>query len=107
MTTLAGVLKELSQSHDDERLSQLAERALQLLEELPALDCSQREQRSTATQLHTAGIGLWNRSVALKSAGAITLNLNAQSESVLNYLPHSQTTVASYPVGLGTRLRPL
>ena len=36
-------------------------------------------------QLHTAGIGLWNRSVALKSAGAIALNLNAQCESGLQF----------------------
>ena len=84
------MLKELSQSHDDERLSQLAEQALHLLEELPALDRGQREQRSTAMQLHTAGIGLWNRSVALKSAGAITLSLNAQSELVFGLFPDYQ-----------------
>ena len=75
---LLGVLKELVSSHDDEKLGNLSDRALQLLEQLPALDCAQRESKAVAMQLYTAGISLWNKTVALKSASAIALQLNAQ-----------------------------
>ena len=74
-----GVLKDLVQSHDDTHLCKQADKALQLLGSLPSLDCGDREQRSLSTQLHTSGISLWNRTVTLKSAGAIALSLNAQS----------------------------
>jgi len=74
-----GILKDLVESHDDAHLSELADRALLLLRSLPSLDYEEREQRALATQLHTSGISLWNRTVTLKSAGAISLNLNAQS----------------------------
>ena len=75
---LLGILKELVSSHDDEKLGNLSDRALQLLEQLPALDCGQRESKAVAMQLYTAGISLWNKTVALKSASAIALQLNAQ-----------------------------
>ena len=77
--TYIGVLKDLVQSHDDTHLCKQADKALQLLGSLPSLDCGDREQRSLSTQLHTSGISLWNRTVTLKSAGAIALSLNAQS----------------------------
>ena len=65
-------------SHDDEKLGELSDRALQLLEQLPSLDCAQRDAKAVAMQLYTAGISLWNKTVALKSASAIALQLNAQ-----------------------------
>ncbi len=66
--------------HDDERLSDLCDKALHLLEDLPNIDASGRDGRTMAVQLYTSGITLWNKTVALKSAGAIALSLNAQSE---------------------------
>ena len=74
------MLKELQDTHDDERLSNLCDKALHLLEDLPTIDISKREGRTIAVQLYTSGIALWNKTVALKSAGAVTTSLNAQSE---------------------------
>ena len=80
---LPGVLKELLEVHSDDRLSELCDQSLHILEDLPHIDCSVREGKAVAMQLHTSGISLWNKTVALKSAGAIALNLNAQSEWVV------------------------
>ena len=77
------------ESHDDAHLSELADRALLLLRSLPSLDYEEREQRALATQLHTSGISLWNRTVTLKSAGAVSLNLNAQSRLMEPWHSHS------------------
>lgn len=76
------MLKELQEVHDDERLSDLCDKALHLLEDLPTVDTAKREGRAMAVQLYTSGITLWNKTVALKSAGAVTLSLNAQSEFI-------------------------
>lgn len=75
-----GLLQELCQSHDNGHLAELADQVLALLEQLPTFDPGNRDEQMVAMQLHTAGITLWNRGVALKSAGAIPLTLNAQSE---------------------------
>jgi hypothetical protein len=74
----ADVLKELVLSHDDDKLSTLSDKALQLLDACTVLDYSQKEQKNVAFQLHTSGVALWNKSVALKSATAISSPLNAQ-----------------------------
>lgn len=83
--TFVGVLKELLEAHDDERLSGLCDQTLQLLEDPPNIDCTQKDGRALIMQLYTSGITLWNKTVALKSAGAIALSLNAQSEEWMWY----------------------
>lgn len=75
-----GVLKELLEVHSDDRLSELCDQALHILQDVPHIDCAQRDGKMVAMQLHTTGISLWNKVVALKSSGAISLSLNAQSE---------------------------
>ncbi len=74
------MLKEILEVHDDERLSDMCDKALHLLEKLPSIDTSKREGRAMAVQLYTSGITLWNKTVALKSAGAVAPSLNAQSK---------------------------
>ena len=80
------MLKELLEAHDDERLSGLCDQALQLLEDPPNIDCTQKDGRALTMQLYTSGITLWNKTVALKSAGAIALSLNAQSKKCVHVL---------------------
>ncbi|CAI8021543.1 hypothetical protein GBAR_LOCUS12756, partial [Geodia barretti] len=79
---LQGLLKELVDSHDDQQLGETADAALQQLPELPTLDREDRQQRALSDQLHSSAIALWNRSVALKAAGSISLSLNAQMRHV-------------------------
>ena len=74
-----GVLQEILKSHCDDKILELCDSALQLLERhLPGNAGS--EERTSLVQLQGAGVSLWNKAVALKSAGAISLQLNAQSK---------------------------
>ena len=75
---LPGVLQEIQTSYDEEKISQLSESALRLLEELSSIE-GRTGERGVAVKLQGSGIGLWNKAVALKSAGAISPYLNAQS----------------------------
>ena len=56
-----GLLKELVDIHDNSRLAEIADSALQLLPGLPTLDSGNREQRTITDQLHSSAIALWNR----------------------------------------------
>ena len=67
-------------SYDDDKISQLSDSALRLLESLSPIDEGRASERGVAVQLQGTGISLWNKTVALKSAGAISLSLNAQCE---------------------------
>ena len=93
-----GLLQELCQSHDNDHLAELADQVLALLEQLPTFDPSSRDEQVVAMQLHTAGITLWNRGVALKSAGAISLTLNAQSEPETYKAPDDLTSNPLLPL---------
>ena len=85
----AGVLKDLVQLQDEERLSGLADVALQLASELPALSCRTKEQRATAMQLQSSGFALWNKTVTLKAAENFSVFLNAQR--TLGCMQHTHT----------------
>jgi len=68
-------------SHNDNKISDLCDNALQLLEKHPppTTALTNSEDRTHLVQLQATGVSLWNKAVALKSAGAISLQLNAQS----------------------------
>ena len=75
------MLDELVKIHDDDRLSQLSEKALQLLKHLPVFESTELKRlKMVGMQLYQSGITLWNKTVALSHAGAIPKELNAQSE---------------------------
>lgn len=71
-------------SYSDEKISKLSDSALRLLEGLSPIDGGGASERGVAVQLQGTGINLWNKTVALKSAGAISPQLNAQSMYVIN-----------------------
>ena len=64
------LLKELTANHGGDNSPALADRALDLVNSVPALDFESREHRAAALQLHTTAINLWNLAVGLKTAGA-------------------------------------
>lgn len=74
-----GVLQEISRSSDNEKISELSESALRLLEDISPIDGSKASDKGVAVQLQGMGISLWNKAVTLKSATAISPHLNAQS----------------------------
>ena len=75
--------------YDEEKISKLSESALRLIEGLsPIGDIG---DRGVAVKLQGSGIGLWNKAVALKSAGAISPHLNAQCMLFNNYLTNYQS----------------
>ena len=83
-TCIAGVLHEVLKSHNDNKIPELCDTALQLLEKhLPSTGLTTSEDRACLVQLQSAGVSLWNKAVALKSAGAVSLQLNAQSMNQL------------------------
>ena len=78
-------MQEILKSHSDDKISDLCESALQLQEShVPMGMTNDDEMRSSAVQLQSSGVSLWNKAVALKSAGAISLQLNAQSKLIYN-----------------------
>ncbi len=81
MITFLVILQEILGSHSDEKITELSESVLQLLERhLPGCAGASGEEKESLVQLQGAGVSLWNKAVALKSAGAINLKLNAQSK---------------------------
>ena len=78
------MLEEILKSHNDDKLSELSDSALKLLKGLSPVDGSSTNERNVAVKLQELGINLWNKTVALKSAGAISSQLNAQSMSYDN-----------------------
>lgn len=82
------MLQEILKSYDDEKISELSDSALRLLERLSPIDwvganeSGVANEKSMGVQLQGTGINLWNKAVALKSAGAISLQLNAQGTYV-------------------------
>lgn len=66
-------------SYDEEKISKLSDSALRLLEGLSSITGKGSDKKSVAVQFQDSGVGLWNKAVALKSAGAISSHLNAQS----------------------------
>ena len=81
------MLQEILKSHNDEKISELCDSALHLQEgQLPLSAENSEEERGVAVQLQGTGVTLWNKTVALKSAGAISPQLNAQSESIWYHL---------------------
>ena len=80
-----GILQEILKSYDDEKISELSDSALKLLESLPPLDGGGANERSMAVQLQGEAINLWNKTVALRSAGAVSSHLNAQSMCIEMY----------------------
>ena len=70
---IAGVLHEVLKSHNDNKISELCDTALQLLEKVPpSTVLTTSEDRACLVQLQSAGVSLWNKAVALKSAGAVS-----------------------------------
>ena len=76
-TCITGILQEILKSFNDEKLSELSDSALKLLERLSPI--SKRKEQRIGMQLQDSAINMWNKTVTLKSAGAISLQLNAQS----------------------------
>ncbi len=66
--------------YDEDKIFQLSDSALKLLEGLSPIAGGGGDERGVAVKLQGSGIGLWNKAVALKSAGAISPHLNAQSK---------------------------
>ena len=79
LSSILVVLQDILKSYDDGKISELSETALRLLEEISPFDSSKTGSKSAAVQLQGMGINLWNKAVALKSASAISPQLNAQS----------------------------
>ena len=73
-----GVLEEILRSYDEEKITELSETALRLLEELYCTDGSKAMIKDLTVELQKIGINVWNKAVTLKSATAISLHLNAQ-----------------------------
>ena len=87
------MLQELLKSFNNETISQLSDSALKLLESITPPD----GERGEAVQLQGSGISLWNKTVALKSAGAILPQLNAQSKNIYNHIFTTTTTIQQSP----------
>lgn len=73
------VLQDIFKSYNDDKISELSETALHLLETISPIDGSRTGDKGAAVLLQGMGINLWNKTVALKSAAAISSQLNAQS----------------------------
>ena len=70
-------LKEISADHGGEKSLKLAKQALELTNDVPALDFDSREHRTAALKLHTIAINVWNLAVGMKTTGASSIALNA------------------------------
>lgn len=78
------MLRELTANHGGDNSPELADRALSLVNSVPALDFESREHRTAALQLHTTAINLWNLAVGLKAAGGEGAEEGAGKSKTLN-----------------------